>query len=91
MPDRWVRFQIRDAYHPTPQSLLDRLHGRDILQGEVVHVVQGWPSAPGPAWPAREKQPEGQDEDFYALRVENIPDLVLVPARVVQHGPRSRP
>ena len=83
MPDRWVSFRIRDAYHPAPQWLLDRLHGDDLLQGRIVDVIRGWED------PALLGQRGGlgrhdrKSLDYYALEVKDIPDLVLVPARDV--------
>ena len=37
---RWVHFRIRDVFVPEPLSLLDELHGNDVLQGRVVAVTR---------------------------------------------------
>jgi hypothetical protein len=64
----WVHFRIRDSYHPDPRSLIEQLHGEDLLQGRVVELV-------------RRRGSGSSDEEtvFAALQVEGIPDLVLVP------------
>jgi len=91
VPDRWVTFRIRDAYHPAPQWLLDRLHGNDVLQGRIVDVIRGWDD------PGRHGAGIGgaglqrKSHDYYALEVQHIPDLVLVPAwQVVEERRRDQ-
>ena len=38
LKNRWVSFRILDVYLPEPLKLLMDLHGRDILQGQVVDL-----------------------------------------------------
>jgi hypothetical protein len=64
----WVHFRIRDSYHPDPRSLLEQLHGEDLLQGRVVELVK-----------RRGNQPGEAEQVFAAVEVEGIPDLVLIP------------
>jgi hypothetical protein len=33
-----ARFRIRDVHHPEPAVVLDRLHGDDVVQGEVLDL-----------------------------------------------------
>jgi len=90
VPDRWVTFRIRDAYHPAPQWLLDRLHGDDLLQGRIVDVIRGWedPSRQGSGIDVLHHR---QSHDYFALEVQHVPDLVLVPAwQVVEERRRQQ-
>lgn len=64
----WVHFRIRDSYHPDPSSILERLHGDDLLQGRLVELVRRRGSGPG--------EP---DTVFAAVQVEGIAELVLIP------------
>jgi hypothetical protein len=36
--DQWVRFKIRDIYHPDYTNILSDLHGNDLLSGQVVDL-----------------------------------------------------
>ena len=74
MPDSWGSFQIRDSYHPAPQWILDRLHGDKVLQGRILQRLRNLPE-PG------KKQDAGE---YYALEVDGIPGLVLVPVHKVK-------
>jgi hypothetical protein len=37
-PGAWVHFEIRNIYHPDPAAVLMALHGRDLVQGQVVDL-----------------------------------------------------
>jgi hypothetical protein len=63
--NRWVHFQIRDVYLPEPQSLLDTLHGHDLLQGRVVETSDSGT----------------QEDMFVVVEVEGIEHPVIVPTR----------
>jgi hypothetical protein len=64
----WVHFRIRDSYHPDPRSLLQELHGEDLLQGRLVQFAR----RPGSG-------PDDHDALFAVLQVDGIADLVFVP------------
>ena len=64
----WVHFRIRDGYHPDPRSLIEELHGEDLLQGRLVQFARR--SGGGT---------NDQDALFAVLRVDGISDLVFVP------------
>ena len=36
--NHWVHFKIRDVFIPDPQTLLNQLHGDDLLRGKVVDL-----------------------------------------------------
>jgi hypothetical protein len=38
LKNRWVSFRIADAYIPNPLDILMNLHGRDVLQGQVIDL-----------------------------------------------------
>jgi hypothetical protein len=38
VPNPWVQFRIDDAYVPEPTQILVELHGKDVLQGEIIDV-----------------------------------------------------
>lgn len=37
---RLVRFRLRDIHLPDPSSVLEQLHGDDVLQGEVIDSAE---------------------------------------------------
>jgi hypothetical protein len=61
--DRWVRFKIRDIYHPDHTKVLIDLHGNDLLSGQVIDLSDNGMHS----------------DAFVVVEVEGIADLVIVP------------
>jgi hypothetical protein len=39
--NRRVQFQISDVYFPERKKILEELHGKDLVQGDVIDVSEG--------------------------------------------------
>jgi len=61
--DQWVRFKIRDIYHPDYTKVLIDLHGNDLLSGKVVDLSDDGM----------------HKDAFVVVEVEGIEHLVIVP------------
>jgi len=60
---QWVRFTIRDVYHPPPEKLLCDLYGDTELRGEIVELSNSGT----------------QGEKYAVIQAEGIKQWVIVP------------
>lgn len=74
-PDSWVRFRIEDIRYPTPKDVLATLHRDERIVGQVVTCTQ----------------PEGDRDAFVAVRVNGLPQAVIVPVECVDALDTSLP
>jgi hypothetical protein len=65
---RWVHFAVRDIYFPSRESVLDDLHGNDVLSGQIIEVTDGG------AEPAA----------FLVIKVDALKYPVVVAAKLVR-------
>jgi len=63
LKNRWVRFKIRDVYHPDPAQVLSELHSDDLLTGKVIDLSDSGM----------------QKDAFAVVEVEGIEAMVIVP------------
>ena len=64
---RLVNFRIQNIYHPEPSEVLERLYGRNILQGRVTLTM------PGPA----------PDQFYLVVQVEGLDEPLIVPSEAL--------
>ena len=66
--DREVQFRVLDVRVPEPQTLLMKLHGRDLVRGRVIGISQG----------------ECDHEYFAIVQVGGVDQPVVVPTALLQ-------
>jgi hypothetical protein len=69
--EQWVQFKIRDIYHPDPATVLNDLHGNDLLTGKVIDLSDSG----------------SQKDAFVVVEVEGIEALVIVPVERIFSTP----
>ena len=67
LENRLVNFRIQDVYHPEPREILERLYGRNILQGRVTMVMPGTNGA----------------ERFLVVEVAGLDEPLIVPVQAL--------
>jgi hypothetical protein len=63
LKNQWVRFKIRDVYHPDPAQVLSELHSDDLLTGKVIDLSDSGM----------------QKDAFAVVEVEGTEAMVIVP------------
>ena len=75
MPNGWVNFKIKDVQVPDPADILMKLHGDDLLQGEIIDVSDAVSDS------------GFQQEAFAVIKVEGLMEgltQVVVPMRRIR-------